>query len=83
MIGCGSMLIELEADNLPDAITEATETLIERGYTVGSEQALQEIQVVQIMHQIDPDDIEEEADPIDEAKEARRRQYEALKREFD
>lgn len=82
MIGCGSVLIELDSTTLEDAIKEATEELIERGYTVGSEQELQEIQVVQIMHQIDPTDIVEEEEPVDEEKEERRKQFETLKREF-
>jgi hypothetical protein len=82
MIGCGSVLIELEATKREDAIKEALEVLIERGYTVGSEQELREAQVVEFIHEIDINDIEEEPEPVDEAKEARRRDYETLKREF-
>lgn len=87
MIGCGSTLIELEATNLTDAITEAKKTLAEDHQCYfGSERELQEIQVVQILQSIDPEEIideDDEAEKEAEAKEIRRRQFEALKREFE
>jgi hypothetical protein len=81
-IGCGSCMIELEATNRKDAKKEALAVLIERGYTVGSDQELQEAQVVEFFHEIDPAVIVDEEEPIDEEKEARRKQFEALKQEF-
>lgn len=90
MIGCGSMLVELDATNLKDAIEEAKIKLGEEHSCYhGSERELQEIQVVQIMHEIDPTEIiDEEAEAEEEeeaerAKEERRLQFEALKREFE
>ena len=84
-IGCGNMLVNLKSDNLPDAIEEAKTLLIENyGMTLGSEREAEKIVIVEIKHEIDPDDLlpPDEEDEEDAATMKRRAQYEKLKREF-
>lgn len=79
-IGCAQTLILLKGTNINDLDDEIREVVADHAFGQ-EERELEEFALVEVIRDLNVEDFMEE-DEVDEEKEARRREYEKLKKEF-